>query len=347
MAPVKKRSSTSAADDSTSAAQQPTKRSRITKKSSISIGSSRNATVVKTEPGAEPDVLDEAEMEALKQRFLDLFTQKQRRGQEQGLTNAIIKREFGTKYQLLVPFINELLNQSRLTLETLNSGDKKELVYRLISEEAASKYHGLDQSHRLILQIIEKAGDRGIWTKDIRTQSSLQEQALKKIYKLLESRKLIKPIYAVAVARKKLYMLYDVVPAREVTGGPWYTEMEFDHEFIAELRMFILHCVKNMNGGKGVTMEEISEKMIQMKISRVQLNMEEVKQLLQTLVYDYLIEQETVNSQGMSVFVAARKVNCVSEFKGWNVLDRDFHFRRIRYDDGLVLKAHEPHHHSA
>ena len=287
----------------------------------------------------------EAEMEALKQRFLDLFTKRRR--VEEGLTNAVIKREFGVKYQLLVPYINELLNKSRLTLETQNNGDKRELVYRLLSEETASKYHGLDQTHRLVLQIIEKADDRGIWTKDIRVQSSLQEQALKKIYKLLESRKLIKPIYAVAVARKKLYMLYDVIPAREVTGGPWYTEMEFDHEFIAELKMFILHCVKNMNGGKGVTLEEISDKMIQVKISRVQLNMDEVKQLVQTLVYDYLIEQETVNSQGMSVFIAARKVNCVSEFKGWNVLDRDFHFRRIRYDDELVLKAHEPHHHSA
>jgi DNA-directed RNA polymerase III subunit RPC6 len=34
---------------------------------------------------------------------------------------------------------------------------------------------------------------------------------------------------------KKLYMLADVEPSRQITGGAWYSEQEFDAEFIAVL----------------------------------------------------------------------------------------------------------------
>ena len=76
-------------------------------------------------------------------------------------------------------------------------------------------------------------------------------------------------------------MLYDLTPAKEITGGPWYSDFEFDHEFIAELRNFILMCIKRMNGGygvgNGVTLKQIVNKMIQANVSRVQLSMEEVQ----------------------------------------------------------------------
>jgi hypothetical protein len=37
----------------------------------------------------------------------------------------------------------------------------------------------------------------------------------------------------------------------------------------------------------------------------------------------------------------------VSEFKWWEVLDDDFHFRDGRFEDGVVLSKHEPHNHTA
>ena len=43
---------------------------------------------------------------------------------------------------------------------------------------------------------------------------------------------------------KKLYILFDTVPAKELTGGPWYTDQEFDHEFLAELSKFICQYVR-------------------------------------------------------------------------------------------------------
>ncbi len=41
-------------------------------------------------------------------------------------------------------------------------------------------------------------------------------------------------------------MVYDMVPAKEITGGPWYSDQEFDHEFVQELGNFIVQVVKNL-----------------------------------------------------------------------------------------------------
>ena len=39
-------------------------------------------------------------------------------------------------------------------------------------------------------------------------------------------------------------MLYDILPSKDITGGPWYTDQEFDHEFIEELCKFIVQYVQ-------------------------------------------------------------------------------------------------------
>lgn len=110
-------------------------------------------------------------------------------------------------------------------------------------------------------------------------------------------------------------MIYNLTPAKELTGGPWYTELEFDHEFISELRTFLMHCVRKLNGGRGVTLAELKEKMVQANVSRVQLSLEEIQQLMQTLAYDNLIETSSVNDEGEALFVAARRVTPMCEFK--------------------------------
>jgi len=224
-----------------------------------------------------------------------------------------------------------------------------ELFYGLVEENVASNFKGLDVSARLVYQVVKTAGNMGIWTKDIRFQTNIQQQALNKIFKQLESRKLIKPVKSVTNKSKKLYMLYDVKPAKEITGGPWYDgDMEFDHEFINELRKFILLCVRKMNKGKGTTLAAISEKIKQAQISRVPLDLENVQQVVQTLAFDYLIEQSSVNQKGEALFVAARRVTNMCDFRWWDgILSDDFHFRTIRFEDDVVLRPHEHHHHTA
>jgi DNA-directed RNA polymerase III subunit RPC6 len=283
---------------------------------------------------------DGEESSPLRNEFLHLLSAPQYKGR--GIANSALKSHFGDKYTLLVPIINELTRASRLTMSKADG----EVYFSVLSAAEASKMQGLDAHSKLVYQVIESAGNKGIWTVDIRVQTNIPQATLTKIFKQLETRKLIKPIKAVTAKTKKLYMLYDLVPAKEITGGPWYTEGEFDHEFIAELRNFIIMCVRRMNRGQGVSIQQISDKMVQANVSRVQLSLEEVRQLVQTLLHDYVIEERGVTDDGNALFVPAKKISTMCEFGWWDVLCKDFHFRAIRFEDDVVLNAHEPHHHS-
>ncbi len=186
----------------------------------------------------------------------------------------------------------------------------------------------------VIFQVIEKAGDKGIWTRDIKNQTNIQQQvlvwvshvttyytlwrrllivvvgiynlppqSLNKALKILEQRNLVKTVKSVTSRSKKLYILADIgklvtissfsystdvvvldifspseakkckrhksfsllcmlimctcssiyhvvitypspyiiptinwpptlEPNKDITGGPWYTDQEFDHAFI-------------------------------------------------------------------------------------------------------------------
>ena len=282
------------------------------------------------------------ESSPLRKEFLQLLSAPQHKGR--GVANSALKSHFGDKYALLVPIINELTRVSRLTMSKANG--ETEVYFSLLSAAEASKMQGLDAHSKLVYQVIESAGNKGIWTVDIRVQTNIPQATLTKIFKQLETRKLIKPIKAVTAKTKKLYMLYDLVPAKEITGGPWYTEGEFDHEFIAELRNFIIMCVRRMNRGQGVSIQQISDKMVQANVSRVQLSLEEVRQLVQTLLHDYVIEERGFTDDGNALFVSAKKISTMCEFGWWDVLCKDFHFRGIRFEDDVLLKPHEPHHHS-
>lgn len=85
---------------------------------------------------------------------------------------------------------------------------------------------------------------RGIWTRDIKLTTNIPQHNLTKTLKILEQRNLVKAVRSVSSKSKKLYMLFDTVPAKDITGGPWYTDQEFDHEFIDELYRFIVQYVK-------------------------------------------------------------------------------------------------------
>jgi DNA-directed RNA polymerase III subunit RPC6 len=293
---------------------------------------------------------------SMKERFLNVFTLPE---YQNGIANSALKEMFGeTDYISLAPVINELIGQSRLTMSKINTPNNTngngttttELYYQLVSNEIAAKFYGLDVAARLVYQVIERAGNLGIWTKDIRIQTNIQQQALNKIFKLLESRQLIKPVKSVAAKSKKLYMIYNLTPSKELTGGIWYSDLEFDHEFINELRIFLLQCIKRMNNGNGITLQQIIDKIHVAQISRVELSSSDVLQLIQTLIYDYMVEEIITSSSSSdssnTVYVAARKVTPLCEFNWWEILDNDFQYRNIRFEDNITLSAQELHYHS-
>lgn len=77
---------------------------------------------------------------------------------------------------------------------------------------------------------------------------------------------MIKSVRSVVSKSKKLYVLFDVVPAKSVTGGPWYSDQEFDHEFVATLSDFI---VNNVYSAGMMDLETIANKIRTSGISNV------------------------------------------------------------------------------
>ena len=67
-----------------------------------------------------------------------------------------------------------------------------------------SKTKGFEKEQRLVYQIIEDAGNKGIWMRDIRGKSNIVQSELTRCLRTLESRKLIKSVRSVQAARRKV-----------------------------------------------------------------------------------------------------------------------------------------------
>eukprot|EP00945_MAST-04E_sp_MAST-4E-sp1_P003990 g3990.t1 len=215
-----------------------------------------------------------------------------------------------TSSPLIVDVINALIRSRRLEM----SGDPKNPRYNFVDALRASTLRGIltDQETQAVYSKIEEAGDVGIWTKDIRTRTNLMKQRVDKILKKLTASGLIKSVRSITHKNKRLYMLAHIEPNRDITGGPWYTDTDFDSEFVGLVRKLILFILKNHDGKglqaakkrKAEVMEaeaytdamsaEDIEKVLRedkyQKACKVKLDTSNVLEILQTLYYDGEIE---------------------------------------------------------
>ncbi|KAK2160255.1 hypothetical protein LSH36_137g04034 [Paralvinella palmiformis] len=167
-----------------------------------------------------------------------------------GITDQVIQNDMPSvdaKDRIMA--INKLLSSGQI--ELLKSGNQ--LIYRAKELKSASKITGGDNQEKLVYKIIETAGNKGIWIRDIRYKSNLLLTQLNKILKSLESKKLIKAIKSVSASKKKVYMLYDLEPDRSVTGGAWYSDQDFESEFVEVLNQ---QCYKYLEQ-RGASAQEI------------------------------------------------------------------------------------------
>jgi|UniRef100_A0A7R9T920 DNA-directed RNA polymerase III subunit RPC6 len=179
--------------------------------------------------------------------------------------------------------INALLSSRKI--QVYKDGDS--LIYREVQKDEAVKFKGLSSEDLLVYQIIQSSGNTGIWTKELKQKSNLPQTQITKIFKVLEARKLIKSVKNVAQQNRKVYMLFELEPSREITGGAWYTEHEYDAEFISVLRE---QCDKFINSRGKATLDDVWDFVKRAKLSNVDLGKEEVLQIVNTLVYDGKID---------------------------------------------------------
>lgn len=177
---------------------------------------------------------------------------------------------------------NQLLRQRRIKI--LPGPVKGTVCFEYVPPELAKKFEGLDINAIKIYSFIEKKDNQGAWTRQMKTELGLQENAIKGICKNLVWRKLIKEVKT--IKNTKTYMLIDVDPAREISGGSFYAEGCMDKEWIEELR----ECCREVlnKRGRAVKLEEFHDHMLHKGIQggKKQPTKEEVETVLRTLVLD-------------------------------------------------------------
>ena len=228
------------------------------------------------------------EGDEVKASFIELLRSDAQKGGT-GVSNGTLQANFpGAKYASLLPVINDMLKENRL--ELFKEEGKQELTYKLRDEEQAEKLNELTNEQLLVLQVVERAENAGVWLRDIKNATSMQQQTLNKALKVLESRKLVKTVKSVQQKTKKLYMAYDLVPTREVSGGPWYTDQEFDHEFVGAIKKIVVKYVQSVQTS---TLDEIHGALERSGIATVPLSVADVKLVIDTLLCDSKLEEFT------------------------------------------------------
>ncbi|XP_065182756.1 DNA-directed RNA polymerase III subunit RPC6-like [Sycon ciliatum] len=251
-----------------------------------------------------------AEVLDLEVRILELC---QRSGE---VSHDLIRRELPQHVEAarLATAINRLLSTGRL--EVLKQGDV--LFYRTKNTEVLGSLQGADNEEKLVYQIVEQAQTKGIWTRDIRQQSGLNETQLKKVLKTLESKKIIKQLKSVGNQKKKVYMLFNLEPDQSVTGGPWFTDQDFESEFVDVLMQQCLKFLQSRAstlapaaafGGVAVgdldpiarrsaaltNSSDVWEFINRLGVSKVKLTVEHIEMLLGALIYDGKVEREVTS----------------------------------------------------
>ena len=211
--------------------------------------------------------------------------------------------------QQRVATINRLLTMGKIEVLKGKSG----LIYRVKNAASSSGViKDIDNNQeRLVYQIIESAGNKGIWTREIRYKCNLMMTEVNKILKNLESKKIIKAVKSVAASKKKVYMLFNLTPDRSVTGGAWYSDQDFESEFVEVLNQQALKFLqqKKQLAEKDVgaspstkitrsfaSANEVNDFISKLGISKVSLTPEDIETILDTLLYDGKVERTVMPS---------------------------------------------------
>lgn len=243
------------------------------------------------------------ESESTKREIFDLISVYDNGISEEELSKTMSS----TPVQTRMDAINALTNEGKIQLCKRGS----DLVYRAIDSRTSANHSAalsanISVEERAVYQVIESAGSKGIWNRDIRYRVIISVSQMSKVLKNLETKKLIKAVKSVNASKKKLYMLYQLEPDKSVTGGAWYSETEFESEYVQILHEQCYNFIKSRSvSAEGVdfadsrhaslvSSAEVKDYINNSKISTVVLTLQDIEMLLETIVFDGLVEKITI-----------------------------------------------------
>lgn len=96
----------------------------------------------------------------------------------------------------------------------------------------------------MVYSLIDDAGGDGIWSQTLQKRLNMHDSVMKNALKQLQAKGLIAPFKNVEHPNKKMYIKASIRPSDRATGGPWYTDQNFDDAFIEELQRVVYDFIK-------------------------------------------------------------------------------------------------------
>ncbi|KAL7620887.1 34-kDa subunit of RNA polymerase III (C), partial [Parahypoxylon ruwenzoriense] len=147
----------------------------------------------------------------------------------------------------LLQIVQLLTNERLFAPVNFHSG----LAWRVRPEAEAAKYKLLATEDQILAyEIIDAAGPEGAWQQDIKKRLNIQDNALRKALKELETKRLVRQFTNVENASKKMWIKFNLQPSARATGGPWYTDQYLDEAFIDVLQSVVLSIIKEKGSYK-------------------------------------------------------------------------------------------------
>ncbi|KAJ1515541.1 34-kDa subunit of RNA polymerase III (C) [Coelomomyces lativittatus] len=160
----------------------------------------------------------------------------------------------------------------------------------------------LENEEKLVYSFIKQVGTQGIWVRTLANRTNLHQSILNKALKKLEQRQLVKTVKSVKLGNKKLYMLYELEPSKEVTGGIWFSDQALDIDFVETIARTCLRYIQQhsfppdplsiypMTYPGYPTLTRITHYISTCKVANVDLTTTDIQMVLNTLLFDGLIE---------------------------------------------------------
>ncbi|KFD46653.1 hypothetical protein M514_12462, partial [Trichuris suis] len=204
--------------------------------------------------------------------------------------------------------INSLLADQKV--EILRLGNQ---IYYHSKTSSAAEDSDLYES--VIYRMIEEAGNRGIWVRDLKANSKIPAPKFKKLLKSLESRKMVKCLNMAGALRKQVYMLYDLTPDESISGGIMDEQLDASYAEIISKRClkFLKQKAQDQSardeGMLAIDWEyvgsaELCDFVNELNISKVKLRNKVIERIMDMLVYESVLER--THSGEMKMYRIAR-----------------------------------------
>jgi len=208
-------------------------------------------------------------------------------GNPDGVTQVDLQRYLPSiSVEIIAEKINELLKGGKIEIFKKAGGV---IHYKAVSAEQTARVKGLTQEEKLLYQLIEAEGNMGLWVRDMRFKSGLKPVQISKTLRTLQSRRLVKEVKSIAGRNRRVYMLYDLEPSVKVKGNAFYTaDGLFDAEFVKILSAQLANYISKRGW---TSLEELSTFVQVRNLSTVELRLEELQAIVNTLIYDGKVEE--------------------------------------------------------